>query len=236
MIFGGLLAGGVGSRMASAQMPKQFLPVAGIPVFIRTLKVFLSVDAIDKVIVSINMDWKEKYVQLLKEYSIDQQRVILTPGGESRFSSLKNITQGAYTECGDEESIIITHDCARLFVSKRIINDNISAIDRFDMVTTSLPAIDTMLYSEDGLHCTSVPDRSKLWNDQGPQTYRVAEFLRYYSMIPEEELGEYIEAGKLYRTQNKKIGIVTGDRLNFKITNDIDLDYAEFLLERGVVK
>lgn len=141
MIFGGLLAGGVGSRMASAQMPKQFLPVAGIPVFMRTLKVFLSVDAIDKVIVSINMDWKEKYEQLLKEYSIDQQRVILTPGGESRFSSLKNITQRAYMECSDKQSIIITYDCARMFVSKRILADNISHIERFDMVTTALPTI-----------------------------------------------------------------------------------------------
>ena len=193
-------------------------------------------EAIDKVVVSINAEWKSYYENFLIEYSIDQSRVILTTGGNSRFTSLKNITQAAYDDCHDDNAIIVTHDCARLFVSKRIITDNITMIPQFDMVTTSLQTIDTMLYSEDGVHCTAVPDRTKLWNDQGPQTYRVGDFLRYYEMIPEAELPEYIEAGKLFRSQGKRVGIVPGDRLNFKITNDIDLDYAEFLIKMGVVK
>lgn len=236
MIFAGILAGGTGSRMETAVMPKQFLPIAGVPIFIRTLNTFLSVDEIDKVIVSINTQWREKYEELMEQFHVDQERVVLTAGGDSRFESLKNVTQCAYDLCGDDASVIVTHDCARPFVSTRIIKDNIYNICHYDMITTSLPTIDTMLWSEDGEHCTSVPDRTKLWNDQGPQTYLVSDFLKYYALVPKEELPGYIEAGKLYRSQNKKIGIVKGDRMNFKITNDIDLQYAEFLLERGFVK
>ena len=81
-----------------------------------------------------------------------------------------------------------------------------------------------------------VPDRSKLWADQGPQTYRVAKFLKYVSMIPEGDIMDYIEAGKVYLSHNGKIGIIKGERFNFKVTNDIDLQYAEFLIKGGFVK
>lgn len=236
MIFAGILAGGVGSRMETAVMPKQFIPVAGVPIFIRSLKTFLEIPKIEGVIVSTNIEWSEKYTQLLNDFDIDRSRVFLTPGGDSRFTSLINVVRKASELAKGSESIIISHDCARIFVSKRIIEDNIRMVNQYDMVTTSIPTIDTMLQSNDGECCSVVPDRSKLWCDQGPQTFRVEQFLKYVSMIPDEDIPNYIEAGKVYLSHNRKIGIVKGDRYNFKITNDIDLKYAEFLIKEGYVQ
>lgn len=233
MIFGGLLAGGTGSRMETATMPKQFIRVGGVPIFIRTLRTFLSVPDIDKVIVSMNMDWKDEYEKLLDEFEIDTSRVVLTPGGDSRFTSLINIVRKARELTEEPDPVIVTHDCARIFVSKRIITENINMVKDFDMVTTSLPTIDTMLQSEDGVTCDCVPDRSKLFCDQGPQTFRIDRFLRYVDMIPENDIPAYIEAGKVYLSHKRRIGIVKGDRYNFKVTNDIDLKYAEFLISEG---
>ncbi len=234
MIFGGLLAGGSGSRMEIATMPKQFIEVKGVPIFIRTLRTFLAVEQFDKVLVSINTDWKDKYSELIERYKIDTARVVLVPGGTSRFRSLINITKAAKDIC-NSDSIIVTHDCARLFVTKKILLDNLSEIRNYDMVTTSIQAIDTMILSENGCSVSNVPDRSKLWNDQGPQTYRINDFIKYVDMIPEDDIDSYMEAGKLFLSHGKKVGIVKGDRYNFKITNDIDLAYAEFLLEKGAV-
>lgn len=236
MIFAGILAGGSGSRMETATMPKQFIRVCDVPIFIRTLRTFLAVPQIDKVIVSTNPDWEYKYNELMDEFNIDKDRVVLVKGGETRFLSLVNVSKKAYELDLSNDSIIITHDCARMFVSKRIIEDNLNDIKDYDMVTTSIPVIDTILQSDDGKSSSVVPDRSKLWADQGPQTYRVAKFLKYVSMIPEGDIMDYIEAGKVYLSHNRKIGIIKGERFNFKVTNDIDLQYAEFLIKGGFVK
>ena len=41
MIFGAILAGGVGSRMNIADMPKQFLMLGSKPIIIHTIEKFL---------------------------------------------------------------------------------------------------------------------------------------------------------------------------------------------------
>ena len=150
MIFAGILAGGSGSRMETATMPKQFIRVCDVPIFIRTLRTFLAVPQIDKVIVSTNPDWEYKYNELMDEFNIDKDRVVLVKGGETRFLSLVNVSKKAYELDPSNDSIIITHDCARMFVSKRIIEDNLNDIKDYDMVTTSIPVIDTILQSDDG--------------------------------------------------------------------------------------
>ncbi len=236
MIFAGILAGGSGSRMETATIPKQFIRVCDVPIFIRTLRTFLSVEVIDKIIVSTNPDWEQMYVELMEEFAIDSERVILVKGGETRFLSLINVAKKAFEIDQSSKAIMITHDCARMFVSRRIIEDNLKLICEYDMVTTSIPVIDTILQSDDGVSSSVVPDRSKLWADQGPQTFGVAKFLRYVSMIPEYDISNYIEAGKVYLSHHRKIGIVKGERFNFKVTNDIDLQYAEFLLKGGIIQ
>ncbi|MCR5042195.1 MAG: 2-C-methyl-D-erythritol 4-phosphate cytidylyltransferase [Clostridia bacterium] len=236
MIFAGILAGGVGSRMENAVMPKQFIEVAGVPIMIRTLRTFLSCERIDKIVVSMNTDWEGRYYRLFEEYELDMSRIRAVPGGDSRFTSLINVAKGAAEiDCSDA-NIMVSHDCARLFVPKRIIEENIDAMGEFSVVTTSLPVIDTVLSSDDGRSSTSVPDRSKLFNDQGPQTFYVNKFLEYAQALPKERLPEFIEAGKLYLEHGEKIGIIKGDRFNFKVTNDFDLKYSEFLVREGYVR
>ncbi|MCR5484733.1 MAG: D-ribitol-5-phosphate cytidylyltransferase, partial [Clostridiales bacterium] len=210
--------------------------VSGKPILIRTLETFLSVSSIDKVTVSMNTDWEYKYRELIEKYGLDSERMILVPGGNSRFTSLINIVSAAQ-KAGTKGSVIVTHDCARLFVTKDIIENNIAAMKEYNIVTTSVPVIDTVLSTtEDGKSVDHVPDRSKLINDQGPQTFYVDTFLDYARQLPESRLPEFIEAGKLYLEHGEKIGIIRGNRYNFKVTNEFDLKYAEFLIKEGYVK
>lgn len=236
MKFAGILAGGVGSRMETAKIPKQFLNVSGIPVFIRTIKTFLNTNEFDYIIVSINIDWKERYEKDIEQYLKSNDKIILVEGGNTRFRSLFNIVKKADEMSNNDDSIIVTHDCARIFVSEEIINNNLLLSQKYSMVTTSIPVIDTIIESHDGQCSNCVPDRSKLWADQGPQTFSVSKFIQYYAKIPAEDIDKYIEAGKLFLVNNEKIGIVKGSRFNFKITNDIDLKYAEFLIKEEIIQ
>ena len=54
MIFAAILAGGKGTRMKSATLPKQFLPLGDTPMLIYTINKFLSVSQIDKIYIGIN--------------------------------------------------------------------------------------------------------------------------------------------------------------------------------------
>ena len=229
MIYAGILAGGQGTRLESANLPKQFLKIGGIPIIIRTIRTFLSVQQIDKVIVAMNPDWIDYCEVLFSEYQIDMNKIVLIEGGKTRFDSLVNIAKEAEKTC-EEEAILLTHDCVRVFVTPKIILDNIKAMSEYLAVTTAVPMIDTVFVSEDSNICNDVPNRSELFSGQSPQTCKVKQFLELVESLEPDERLKYMEIGKLYIDKKIEFAIVPGDRNNFKITTDFDLKYAEFIL------
>lgn len=228
--YAGILAGGIGSRMASAKMPKQFLKVAGVPVMIRTLRAFLEEERIEHIYIAMNEGFIEYSKELLAEYNMSESKITIIKGGADRFGSLYALAT-AVAENG-ADSILISHDCARPFVDQRIISENIEEANHFDMVTTSVPTIDTIIISEDGRRSNNVPQRDKIYCDQGPQTFNAKFFVEMADGLTDEERRKYMEAGKLYLHKGLSVGIVKGSIENFKITNDIDLDIAEAVCKR----
>ncbi len=233
MNYAGILAGGIGSRIES-KVPKQFLKIAEIPIVVRTINTFLSSKDIDKVILAMNPQWMEYCLDILKEYDVDVDKIIIITGGETRFLSMVNIVNAAIEDLGKEPTendYLCIHDCARPFVSQRIIEDNFKMVGEYDMVTTSLPTIDTVLIAEDGKESTCVPERSTIFCDQGPQTFNIKQFKDIQVKLTQAETDSYMEAGRMYLEKGYHVGIVTGDRMNFKITTEFDMVLAELLLK-----
>lgn len=238
MNFAGILAGGVGSRM-ERDIPKQFLNIAGVPIVVRTLQTFLAMPRIDRIVLAMNPQWMVYCRDLLGRNEISLDRIDMISGGTTRFLSMVNIVDRCIAIAGDavaEDDLLCIHDCARPFVSPRIIADNFSQVADYDMVTTSLPTIDTVIIAEDGRTETSVPERSTVFCDQGPQTFRLKEFKRLQTALSPEETAALIEAGKMYLAAGRRVGIVIGDRMNFKITTGFDLTLAECLLRNDIGK
>ena len=236
MNFAGILAGGIGSRMERS-VPKQFLDIADVPIVVRTLRAFFGVPGVDRIVLAMNPQWTDYCRGLLRKHAIDLDQVDMSPGGTTRFLSMANIVDRCIELAGDklaEGDLLCIHDCARPFVSRRIIADNFAMVANYDMVTTSLPTIDTVIIAEDGKTESSVPVRSTVFCDQGPQTFRLKDFKRLQSALSPEETSALIEAGKMYLAAGKTVGIVPGDRMNFKITTAFDLTLAECLLRDGV--
>ncbi len=236
MVFGGILAGGLGTRMSDSGLPKQFLKVGGVPVIIRTLRRFLSCEKLSYIVVAMNESWIDYCYSLMKENGIDLSRISIICGGETRFESLlclANECKRIADEQKDTQVIMINHDCARPFVSKRILNDNLEMLKDFDMVTTSVPTIDTVLLSSDGKLSDCVPERSTVFLDQGPQTIDVTHFLSLVEGMSKDEREKYMEAGRLYIDKGLRVGIVKGERENFKLTTQFDLSLAEMLLKNN---
>ena len=146
MIFAGIVAGGCGSRVKSAVIPKQFIEIGGVPVIVRTVRAFLAVDSIDVVYVGIKPDWHEYTNELFERFGIDKERIRVIDGGADRNGTVMNIAEAIVAEHGENEGdIILTHDAVRPFVTEKIIKDNIEAMAKHSACGTYMPVSYTHL-------------------------------------------------------------------------------------------
>ena len=105
MIFGVIVAGGVGSRMG-ADMPKQFLKLADRPIIMYTLGAFLKCSEPEHIYMGIHPEWVEYMAELVREYvpEGEQHRVHLIPGGAERNETIMNVIQQIEKDFGNEET------------------------------------------------------------------------------------------------------------------------------------
>lgn len=165
MVFGVILAGGVGSRMGNVEKPKQFLKIGGKPILIHTVEKFLMHDSFQELIVLTPMEWIEHTKNLLKKYLGEAGAAVkVLRGGSTRNETIMNSIAYIEENYGlDDDTLIVTHDSVRPFLTYRIIEENIKYGLQYGACDTVIPATDTIVHSEDGKVITSVPDRSKMY-------------------------------------------------------------------------
>lgn len=83
-----IVAGGKGLRMG-ADIPKQFLPIGGKPVLMRTIETFYKYDSSIDMILVLPVEQQDYWKSLCKEYAFSIPHRIVN-GGNSRFHSVKN--------------------------------------------------------------------------------------------------------------------------------------------------
>ena len=232
MKFGLILASGAGSRMGITSMPKQFLNIGSKPIVVHTIETFKLVPNIDEIVVVVQEEWKSHLDDLLKTYNL--MGVHIATGGETRHDSL--LRGCAYIKENfkvDDETIIVSHDSVRPFVTRRIIEDNIKAIANYDVVDTIIPATDTIVEAKSDI-ITNIPNRDLLYMGQTPQTFKLNEFMSLCHTLTEEEKKVLTDACKIYKFKNKKLGYVNGEVYNFKITTKFDLKVASSIVEGSI--
>lgn len=232
MIFGIILAGGVGSRMhTTANMPKQFLPLGNKPVVMQTLDKMLTCDRFDAVYVGTHPDWVVHMNDLIEKNITTDLPVKVVPGGSDRNSTLFNVIAQIEADYGkSDEHVVITHDAVRPFLSLRIIEENIDAAIRYGAADTAVKATDTIVRSLDGEIIESIPDRSELYQGQTPQSFNLSLLKRCYNELSDEEKAILTDACKICALRGVKVHIVEGSDKNIKITTVGDYKIAQAML------
>ncbi len=235
MIFGAILAGGTGQRMGNDSLPKQFLDLCGKPIIIHTLEKFLACTEFDAVYLGIHKDWVDYMQDLIRRFLPDREdKVTTVRGGEDRNSTLFNVIDRIEADYGvSEEHIIVTHDAVRPFVTRKMIEENIEAAVKYGAADTVIPAVDTIICSEDGETIASVPDRRKLYQVQTPQSFRICPLKSLYNTLSEEERGLLTDACTICTLRNQPVHLVAGSDINIKITTPGDLKIAQAIMETG---
>lgn len=143
MNYGLILAGGVGQRMRSSGMPKQFLQVFGKPVIIYTLEKFERCGDIDKYVIVCNASWIDHMEHLKEKYGLTKLIKIVS-GGKDRQDSVKQGVEAIVHDGADSDDIIAIHDGVRPLVQISIISENIRMARKHGCAITVKPVIETV--------------------------------------------------------------------------------------------
>ena len=230
-IYGVILAGGQGTRMGNSEKPKQFLVVGGKPVIIHTIEKFIVFSEFEEIIVPVPRQWLAYTRDVVNQYVSDSKHISIIEGGNTRNETIMNAIEYIDKQGGlDDDTIIVTHDSVRPFVTYRIIEENIKYAGECGACDTVIPASDTIVESKDGSYISSIPERRIMYQGQTPQSFRAKHLKELYESLTAEEKDILTDACKIYVLKNEPVHLVEGEVSNIKITYPHDLRVAEAIL------
>ena len=234
-VFAAILAGGSGTRMGNPNKPKQFWDLAGRPVIAYTVEKFCLVDEFEKIIVLTPENWVNQTADIMKRY-VPQfvDRIVVTAGGKERNDTIMNAIQFIEdSECLDDDTIIVTHDAVRPFVTYRIIEENIAAAREYGACDTVIPATDTIVQSADGQFIGAIPNRAEYYQGQTPQSFNAKRLKALFQELAEDDKAILTDACKIMVLRGEKVALVRGDEANMKLTYTSDMRIARAMMEDG---
>ena len=219
-----IVAGGKGLRMGG-DVPKQFLPIGGKPVLMRTIEVFRQVYPDIRIILVLPASQQEYWQQLCREYAFVQPLQI-ADGGETRFHSVSN---GLRMIPDDTDGIVGIHDGVRPFVSAGTIRRCYDEAARCGAVVPVVPVVETIRrLREDGTSLTVPRDEYKLV--QTPQTFRISLLKEAYRQT---YTPFFTDDASVTEAMGVPVRLVEGNRENIKLTTPFDLLVGKALLGIG---
>ena len=209
MVFGVILAGGIGSRMGNVEKPKQYLSVGGKPIILHTLEKFYVNSKFEKLIVLCPSQWINHTKNLVKKNFNDSSKIVVIEGGSTRNETIMNSIRYIEKEYGlDDDTIIVTHDSVRPFLTYRIIEDNIRYAQEYGACDTVIPASDTIVESAGHEIISNIPDRSIMYQGQTPQSFKAKKLKELYEGLTEEEKEILTDACKIFVIKGEQVQLV----------------------------
>ena len=234
MVIAGIVAGGIGARMGNSSIPKQFLEVDKKPIIIHTIEKFLVSTEIDAIVIGVHADWQDYMEDLVKKHLKNETRVVVTVGGIHRNETIYNLVEQAKKNWEiDDETIFVTHDAVRPFISLKIIEENVKMAKKHGVCDTVIAATDTIVHSSNQCCITDIPVRNEMYQGQTPQSFKYHIFKEVYNSMSEEDLSIVTDACKMFFLRKHKVYLVEGSVLNFKITYPFDFKMAKIMLEEN---
>lgn len=228
MIFAAILAGGTGTRLG-VDVPKQFFKINNKPILVYCIEQFIKVEQLDKIIVSSPKQCLNDTQSLIDKYFVNDKLVVIE-GGKTRNDTILNSIEYAINNGADDDSIMVTHDGARIFVSPDLIEYSIKYAIEFGAASPVIPAVDVIFQSKQQGKLTNIPERKYLFHSQTPQSFNIKKFLKIYDDLTEDEIKLLDEAMMLFYLRNEEVYLFKGDSSNFKITRPFDITIAKSIL------
>lgn len=226
--FGLIPAAGTGERFASGSagsgaLPKQYQPVAGIPMLVHAAKALLASPDIEIVFVVLSPG--DTWFRNLDLTAFGKRIEPLYCGGASRRDSVMNGLV-AIANVVDPDDWVLVHDAARPCLGAAELQGLMRGATEQGGIL-AVPVADTLKRADSGGCILATEPRDGLWQAQTPQMFRHVPLLRALREAP----GVTDEAGAMEK-MGMKPKLVPGSPMNIKITRAADLVLAELILRK----
>ena len=208
-----LVAAGSGSRFG-AEVPKQYLPLAGKPVLRH---------AAERLAGSVDLLQPVGDAAAIKAALAGLPHLPVVAGGEARQDSVRYGLDALEAAAPD---VVLVHDAARPWFPRGTIAALLAALEHADGAIPAVPVADTLKRVANGLIKATVP-REGLFRAQTPQAFRYGALLAAHRSVGG---GVATDDAALLEAMGKPVTIVPGSEDNIKLTYAEDLPRLERLM------
>ncbi|HEY9677631.1 MAG TPA: 2-C-methyl-D-erythritol 4-phosphate cytidylyltransferase [Drouetiella sp.] len=218
-----LPAAGAGERFKSkpTDLPKQFLGLAGRPIYLWALSTFAAHNSIDKIVVVVpdgSLDTvRVEISNVLPKYA---HKISVTAGGSTRQHSVHNGLEHL-SALDAHPDYVLVHDAARPLITSALIDSVILSVTKHGASTVAMQVTDTIKRAKDNIVGDTL-DRSELVQIQTPQAGRFDWMLDAHRKARAENFST-TDDSTILEYGGHKVHIVAGSPYNLKITNPEDL-------------
>jgi 2-C-methyl-D-erythritol 4-phosphate cytidylyltransferase len=227
MVVALIVAGGKGTRFGRP-LPKQYALLAGVPILVRTLRVFDDCDAVDQQVVAVPAEDVARVRTAMIDPAGLRKPVAVVGGGPRRQDSVVN---GLVAVPAAAELVVI-HDAVRPLVSCAAISACVHAARQHGACIVAQPVWDTLKRSSAAGCIEATLPRERLWMAQTPQAFR-SDLIRTAHARARRGQAPATDDASLVERMGVAVHIVPGSQRNLKITTPEDLALAEALLGAG---
>ena len=220
-----ILAGGRGERMG-ADVPKQFLDVAGIPAVVRSLLAFQNCEDVGDIVIVSGGGEKEIYREYCARYGLSKVRRV-TVGGKTRQESAMAGLRAVRDDC----DYIAIHDAARCLVTPEQIHAVYLDAKLYGAAAAACLVKDTIKIADSSGFVESTPERARTWAAQTPQIFKV-DLYRAAAYTAQERGTAVTDDCMLAEAAGFRVKLTDCGYENIKLTTPDDLLTAEQILAK----
>ena len=218
-----LVAAGQGQRMGSV-IPKQFLPLCGMPLYLWSLHYFQALPAVREIVVVVPAGYERRVAEETAQLRLSKVRSCVR-GGELRQDSVEIGVHALSSDC----PLVGIHDAARPFPPENF-DELLQAAFATGAALFAVPVTDT-LKRVTGEAVEATVDRTSLWAAQTPQIFR-RDLLAAALAHAREQKCTVTDDAAAVEAMGIHPQIVVGSRWNLKVTTHEDWPVAEFLAQK----
>lgn len=210
-----ILAAGRGTR-AGDGVPKQWRPLAGLPVVAHSLACLGGCAGIDRVVLVLHPEDRARLADLPADLLAG---VMLVDGGATRDASVRNALEALE---GAGARYVLIHDGARPFASPALVARLLDALDEAEGAAPALPVTDALWQGAEG-RVVAIRPRDGLFRAQTPQAFHFAPILAAHRAAA----GGAADDVEVALAAGLDVAIVEGEEDNIKLTWPGDFARAE---------
>ena len=229
-----IFAGGVGKRMRTGGLPKQFLEVEGKPILAHTLLVFQAHENVDAIVLVMASGWLDRAQSVVDDYQLNKVVRIVEGGATGQESIYHGLIAARELADGNglDDAIVILHDGVRPVIDHDTISANIQGVLDHGSAITCVPCTETVvMVNEEGDRVIRIVEREKTRIAKAPQSFYLNDLLLAHERARQLGRNDVIDSCTMMQLYGAVTpSVIQGSSKNIKVTTPEDYYTLQTLL------